>query len=672
MNPFLQETFSFTGPLEPRQRDGITIIGPDFFARDEAGKLLSPIATVFPRFRTVITVRGIHAIHTSMMLDFLKEKTADCGSAQLDLELEEELFRDAVALVIRNSYLLIRSDPEDMENIFAADEIVQSFVPKERIQFTGLHLDEVRRKLRIRGESWRMSPAPRSVNEIEEYIRSSRVQVSTGLTVYYNAPTGGRFLTCAEFMRIRPLLRRDTKEALARLREIANLFRRVNIWGSRELSFFLPVDKVLDYGGIDDAIALLRRASPGTRIEEIEAVFDRFANHFAETAGADLTVDDEENAVWRTTMFCRLYDINEHEMETWVLGLSPEFHLNVKWLPGGTVVDGELHFDPGTSQRVRGILSHYWENKGGFVSINLGRVELSQTARDISGEERDVYLVVITTEDGQESIRLVRLMKWDVLHRIKLGVPIEQAVNDTIYYRKYISDRLRAAAVLGFPILSFSEIALEEDIPGIGKVPAFFFDRPYVSGIVTDKIPIAYYKKPEFILSLARLLGAAATFSLVLGRASPRTGKIFFDDGDELIQFDDAAIPRRLVIIETTGSFTNWTAPLISLLPQCIQRFRTHLQKALSGGVPSAVLDQAVAGFADALAEEIARTKELAASDLVRDLFKDRAPEPGGIRNRWEGILARLDATSTAEIKGHILSSPELDFRTGGIGAAFR
>jgi len=94
-------------------------------------------------------------------------------------------------------------------------------------------------------------------------------------------------------------------------------FRRVNIWGSRELSFFLPVDKVLDYAGIESAISLLKTASATSRMDEIEAVFDRFANHFAETAGTDLALDDEENAVWRTTMFCRLYDIT-----------------NTKWIPG--------------------------------------------------------------------------------------------------------------------------------------------------------------------------------------------------------------------------------------------------------------------------------------------------------------------------------------------------
>ncbi len=141
---------------------------------------------------------------------------------------------------------------------------------------------------------------------------------------------------------------------------------------------------------------------------------------------------------------------------------------------------------------------------------------------------------------------------------------------------------------LGFPILSYNEIRLDEQVPGLGLIPAFFFERQYVAGVVTDKIPISCYKNPNFIKSLSGLLGGAATFTLVLGRASPRTGKIFYDDGDEVIQLNSRSIPTRLIIIETTGSFTDWTTPLLAMLPQCLTRFRAHLDKALESGVPPA------------------------------------------------------------------------------------
>jgi len=664
---FPPENIVLEGPLEPREKKGITFIGPDFFVKDQNGDLLSPIASVFPKYRTIINVRGIHACHISIMLELLKTRSHAEDRGEIDEgELELELYNDAVSLLFRDTLILVRSDPADMERVFVADQILQSFCPKERIQFTGLHIPEVRRQLRHRGESWRVSPAPRSALEISSYVRASKVQVSTGLTLYYSAPSGGRFLTYDEFIRIRPLLRQDRKEALARLEEIVNLLERVNSWGSRELSFFLSAGAKLDFKGLRQVVSLLEDFSASTSTEQVERAFDRFAFDFAQSAGSELMVDDYHNHVWRTTMFCRLFGIDEQEMEEWSLDLSPEFHLNVKWLPGASVVGDELRFDPRAHGRVQGLISHFWEKSGGLISINVGHIEESQTARDISGEERDVYLVVVTTKDRQDSIRIIRLMKWDVIQRIRMGIPLDQAIAETIKYRDYILDRLNAATQLGFPILSYNEIRLDEDVPGLGLLPTFFFDRQYIPGVVTDKIPISCYKNPNFIMSLAGLLGGAATFTLVLGRASPRTGKIFYDDGDELIQFNSRSIPVRLIIIETTGSFTDWTTPLLTLLPQCLTRFRAHLDKALESGVPLQIIEWAVAIFAEALSDKLDAIKEIASapSSKIRFLFSDRTPEQGGIRHRWEGILDRLEATDVEELYGYTVNSPELRFRS--------
>jgi len=660
---FFAENIIVEGPLEPREKMGITFIGPDFFATDEKGDLLSPIASVFPGHRTIVSVRGIHAYHASIMLELLERKSPGKDLREIE-ERELEIYQDAVSLFIRDGLILVRSDPAGMERVFAADQILQLFFPRERIQFTGLHIPEIRRPLRQRGESWRMSPTPRSVEGICSHVRASKVQVSTGLTLYYNAPTGGRFLTFDEFIRIRPLIEQDRTEALARLREILNLFQRENSWGVRELSFFLPADIGLDFANLVEVVRLLEVLPAWENANKVQRAFDRFASQFAQSAGAEFMVDDYHNPVWRTTMFCRLFDINEEEIEEWALDLSPEFHLNVKWLPGASIVGDELRFDPGVHHRVQGLISHFWEKSGGLLSINVGRIEESQSTREISGEEREVYLVVMTTRDEQDSIRILRLMKWDVMHRIKMGIPLEQAVGDTIKYRNYIFDRLHAAAQLGFPILSYSEIRLDERVPGLGLIPAFFFERQYISGVVTDKIPIWCYKNPNFIKRLSALLGGAATFTLVLGRASPLTGKIFYDDGDEVIQLNSRSIPSRLIIIETTGSFTDWTTPLLVMLPQCLTRFRAHLDKALESGVPLQVINRSVAIFAEGLCNKLSEIKEIAfaPSSNIRFFFNDRTPEQGGIRDRWEGIIHRLETTDLEELRGYMADGPELRF----------
>ena len=263
---FSPKNIVLKGPLEPRKERGITFIGPDFFAKDKNGDLLSPIASVFPKYRAIVHVRGIHACHTSLMLELLKPGSHPEDLSGIDeRELELDIYDDAVSLLLRGSLILVRSDPAHMEHVFAADQILQSFYPKEQIQFTGLNIPEVKRQLRQRGESWRVSPTPRSAHEISSYLRASQGRVGTGLTLYYSASSGDRFLTYDEFMHIRPLLRQNRREAVARLREIVNLRQRMHNWGSRELSLFLPAGAKLDFKGLGEAVSA-RRPSCRSRV----------------------------------------------------------------------------------------------------------------------------------------------------------------------------------------------------------------------------------------------------------------------------------------------------------------------------------------------------------------------------------------------------------------------
>jgi hypothetical protein len=656
-----------TEPPEAREIKGVTILGPDLFAKDHEGKPLSPVASIFPRYRAFVAGRGIHAMQAAMMVEFLRKKLLETEGRDLGHE-EEEVYQNAVALFIRNSTILIRSDPENMDRCFAADDLLQRLVPKERIQFTGIHLAEVRKKIRWRGESWRISPLPHSVKEIGQYLQSSRVQVNTGTTFYLNAHTGERFLTYGQFVRIRPLLRENGKEALARLKEIVHLSPLVNDQGFHELRFFLPPEKELGIGPLGRLISVLESTilcegdCRSSELGKAERLFDHFAASFADAAGPELTAEDENYVTWQTAMFCRLYEISEKVVEERTLGLSPEFHLNVRWLPGARIVDGELFFEPNVEWRARGLIAHYWQTWSEIVSINIGRVETSQTTRDRTGEQREVYLVVLGRADGGEDIRLVRMMKWDVMHRLRQGNPKDQAVGETIQYRDYIFDRLRAIAELGVPTPIFNEIQLEEEVPSLGKIPVFFVDRQYVPGIVTDKIPPGQYAQKGFVIRLAHLLGQAAGASLVLGRACNRTGNVFFDDGDEVIQLDDECLPECLIICETTGSFTDWSTPIPVMVPHYLWHLSKHLEKAREKGIQPEELKAAVHEFADSLVTEIARMQQFVSdpSSRAQTLFEDRSPDPGGIRSRWEGILKRLETTDTKELRRLVIESPHL------------
>lgn len=647
-------------PTESRQINGVTLLGPDLFATDDEGKLLSPIASVFPKYHVLVVARGIHSTHVEIMREFLKKRPPE--TPQKEPGAEEAVYQDAVPLFIRDSHVLIRSDPRHMDRAFAADAMLQRLLPKDRIEFTGTHLDEVRASLRLRGESWRISPPPSSINEIVSYIHSSRVSVGTGTIYFHNVHSGTRFLTYEEFLKIRPFLRERQEEALARLREIVQLTHLINDQGVSESDFFLPAGKGISTDALEDLIFLLERKRPGLNIEELEGLFDRFAITFAQAAGPELSNDDEQDPVWRTTMFCRLCDIDEKTVEEWTLGLSPEFHLNVRWLPGARISDGELLCEPNVEPRVQSLITHFWETWEGVVSINVGRVETSQTDRDRTGEEREVFLVVLGLQEGRENIRLLRMIKWDVMHRLKRGMPYNQAIVETIQYRDYIFDRLCAATRLEIPIPSFTEIRLEEEVPGLAPIPVFFFDREYFPGMVTDKIPSARYAQKGFIVCLSRLLGVAAAASLILGRASPRTGHSFFDDGDEVIQLDENGLPHCLIIVETTGSFTDWTTPVIKMLPHCLLHLCGHLEKARERGIQTEEILAAIDEFAGALIGEIGRIQQLLReqSFALRSLFEDRVPEPGGMRHRWEGVLNRIEATDIEDLRRLVTRSPVL------------
>ena len=653
----------FSTELPPSRRvNGVEILGPDFFARDESGQLLSPIAVIFPRLLLLVTGRGIHAELIGTAEAYLRARHRQNEQGDLTAEEEYELYENVVPLMVRDSTVLIRSFPDDMARVFAADELLQRLLPKASIQFTGIHIATVREQLRRRGESWRISPAPRSSKEIYHYIRTCRVHVNTNATYYQNAQSGERFLTYEEFRRIRPLLRKAPQKALLRLKEIHHLSQLVNDQGVPELSFFLPAETRLTTRPLGDLIALLQEPATRQNLDRAEALFDFFALSYAVAAGDELTVDGEKHTTWQTTMYCRLYDLSEKILEEWMLRLSPEFHLNVRWLPGAHLRESEVLFEATVEPKVRSLINYFVTTWPDIVSINVGRVEASLTERDVTEEEREVYLVVLGLPECKEEIRLLRMIKWDVIHRLKQGFPLSQAIRDTVSYRDYILDRLKAVAALEIPILTYSAIQFEEELQGVGEVPIFFFDRSYIAGMVTDKIPLPYYAKSGFIVRLARLLGIAAAASMVLGRASHRTGELFFDDGDEVIQLNEERLPERLVISETTGSFTDSVTPLMALLPQCVKHLAVHLEKARRRGIPLADLRAAAEAFTEGLTGELERMQARLhdQSAGLRSLFDASTAEPGSVRARWESMLNRLATTDVAAMRKAALTSPEL------------
>ncbi|PIP41234.1 MAG: hypothetical protein COX19_04075, partial [Desulfobacterales bacterium CG23_combo_of_CG06-09_8_20_14_all_51_8] len=316
---------------------GITIIGDDFFETDKNGHFINRVAILFPGYCLMVVSRGgIHATQIITAATYLSKSHPELKEA----DLFAALCAEAVSLNLNGNTIIIRMESAKIRLALAADELLQRLVPKRRIQFTGLHLLEVRNSLRLRGENWRIAPAPVEEKDFSNIIRHCRIPIGTGTKYLYNKHTGEHVLTYAEFLKIRPLLRNNITEASARLKEIVCFNGMLNNEGYPELVFLTPSHQKIEIRILDEVLSLLKTAispetlNPGESIDKVEILFDEFSRLFASLAGPELTIDNPGNGRWRAISLCRLYNIDEQTTAEWAFGLGPEFYLNIRWLPG--------------------------------------------------------------------------------------------------------------------------------------------------------------------------------------------------------------------------------------------------------------------------------------------------------------------------------------------------
>ncbi len=635
--------------VSPFNIGNITIINGDLREVDKDGNFFNTIGTVFPEYQLMIVSRGgIHADQIEIAAEHLAKLFPEKNKSFFF----KQLYDMAVRLNFTQNKIIIRMDLHKIEAAFAVDEWLQTVFPKNRIQFTGLHQPEVRIALRRRGEIWRMAPAPIHEKDFFNLICQCRYDIGSGIKYLYNKHTGEHVLTYQEFLKIRPLIRNNKAKAAQQIQEIIHLFDFGANQKRPEIVFFLPENKSLDIDLLRRLPSWIENASKPHEVQAAEALFDEFAMRFAAAVGPDLISDNPKNSQWRQTALRLLYNIDEKTTAEWALGLGPEFYLNIQWLPGGRISGNEIIYDADVRPRVKRLITYYMTTRHDFISINVGSITSPLAQREMTEEEREVYIVALGLSDDRKEVRHVRRSKWGVQHRLDKGESMEQAIYETLMYRDYIIDRLNAARALGLPIPVFKEIDVEDNMER-GVIPVFYFEREYVSGIVTNKIPFEFYARSGFISCLAGLLGKAAAASLVLGRKDPRTYALYFDDGDEVIQLNEKGLPDQWILIETTGSFADWTTSFADMLPHCLEHLSAHLNKALQQGVDNNEIQSAIVGFSQALIGEIQRMQELLKQPLtvLPDLFSGRTNEPKGIRNRWEGILNRLRTADLLELK---------------------
>ena len=73
--------------------------------------------------------------------------------------------------------MLIRPDPNNMQLMFRADELLQELVSKHHIKFLLVRNEKVRAAIKQRGEYWRISPLPKTPEAMRQMIAASKIAI---------------------------------------------------------------------------------------------------------------------------------------------------------------------------------------------------------------------------------------------------------------------------------------------------------------------------------------------------------------------------------------------------------------------------------------------------------------------------------------------------------------
>jgi hypothetical protein len=638
----------------------LELIGPRPFERDAQGVQLTRIGTLFPEHGALWTQPpGVHALQRLNFIERLNAQRAAKGLPALSLEEEQQVCVNSVDLIIESDRILIRPDPERMELAYAADELLQGLVSKKQVRFLSVSDPRVLEAIKRQGECWRLSSIPKTREAKERLVLSSKVGIF-GLPIYfYNRLTGTRWLTFQEFEQLGRL---DDAGLARHLQEIADHAVLRNRMGRPEVDFFA-----------DD----LRRLSPGQFAgvvyeqlprEQLRAKFEELREKFASAVHETFRKDDFRVNAWCQRMLATLFlDGSETQTEQILSGLSPEFFLQIEWLPGGRFEDGEFMFDsifeeaacrPEDTElqricdpRIKGFIFNLLREYGDLEYINVGCLpeSLSLDRPETEGR-RGVYIAEFRSRSERTSIkRFMRLQKWGVWEHLDEGKDMLQAMKESEDYTDYWLDRRLGCIQLG---MNLCRRVVMRRLPEIYRgrndrhrnelIRTTYFEREYLAGVATDKLSVEKYLRPGYARKLAELLGEAAAVSIIVGRSFELGTRPLFDDGDEVVREGEDGLPSDILVGDHSGAFGEYKLPLETFAAYYARPVNTR--DRVVPNAPEFALTYLAAFRAHASRIQGDYRKRRRAFDT---LFKHCRYDTGGsFAYRWECVLRRLDQTA--------------------------
>ncbi len=632
-------------------------IGDRIFAKDAEGRLLSRIGTIFFRTPGLVTKKGVHALQRLMWIDELNAEREAAGRPALTLAEEETEVSESVDLIFTEDQVLIRPNPDRMDLAFRADAELQQLVSKRAIRFLNTSSAKVRAALRERGENWRMARQPISQEDMAELIDASKIPMGEKPIYYYNRMTGTRFITAGGYKEIEHL---DAAAFRRQIAEVVDGLGRRNRLGRPEVDLFPTTTspeikrmfKALDPVGMDDAA--------------LRAACEQIALEWRMSIPAELRDETTVNFEWRNEM-CHVITREPNETvaeeQELVAGISPEFYRQIEWLPGVRIADGEVIFDEIYDEaartqdpellamcdnRVKSFLFNTTRLFGAVAYVNIGRIANSLARRPVVGNRRGNVYIMQFREAGsdRDQVMMIRLQKWGVAEHLDEGKDFLQSIVEADEYSDYILDRRLMCRQLGMNLpkrLGYGHFT--EKYRGTNQyngiaVRTPYFVRSYVTGIASDKVPLAKYRNPAFAHKFAEQMGGAAAVDMIVGRRSSVTNEILFDTSYEVVRMGDDGLPRKVKITDHAGSFVNYEQPCeeyVAAYAQPVKRRKDYVTD--------------YAGFAEAYVEGFKRRLvEVQASyrshkAAFDELFCDRPYDTNGSgAYRWACALNRLDA----------------------------
>jgi hypothetical protein len=636
----------------------LELIGPHPFARDNEGRQLTRIGTLFPAYNALYTqAPGVHAWQRLNFINHVNAQRAAKQLPPLASEEEEALTANSVDLVFEADHVLIRPDPQRMELACAADELLQGLIPKRQVKFLSVSDGRVREAIKRRGECWRLSSIPKAREAKERLVLGSKVSIHGLPIYYYNRLTGTRWLTCQEFEKLGKL---DAAALARHLQEIAEHSSRRNRLDRPELDFFAT-----DLGTFGSANFA---GTPYDQLTEepLRARFDQLKAEFRAVVHETFRHDDCANHAWLQRMIAALFlEGNETHTEQILSGLSPEFFLQIDWLAGGRFEEGEFILDSVFEEaashpedqelqrlcdtRAKDIVFNFIRDYGDLEYINLGclRESLSLDRPQKEGR-RGVFLAEFRARSEPGPIkRFLRLQKWGVWEHLDEGKSLLQSIQESDEYTDYWLDRRLGCLQLGMNLCRRVFMRrLTEKYHGTKtsfhgqSIRTTYFEREYLPGMASDKLPLDRYSRPGYAAKLAPLLGRAAASSIIVGR-SLDAARAAFDDGDEVVCEGEDGLPSEILLGDHSGAFTEYKLPLVSFAADYARPVNRR-QSLLADP------QEFAQAYLEAFREEFLHMqgdyrKRRRAFDT---LFKHCNYDPGGsFAYRWECVLQRLDQT---------------------------